>query len=99
MGLSPDDLPWDFSIGVARRVLCPGRNGAKLSTPYFQGVAPWRTPTQAGSLCYATLRRRVVAVGARNSAQKAFRQIARHSGEHCSIGFQPVAGVRGLKPG
>ncbi len=34
--------------------LNPGPNGAKLSTPYFQGVAPWRTPTQAGSLCYTT---------------------------------------------
>jgi hypothetical protein len=30
--------------------------------------------------------------------QKAFRQIARPSGDHCSIGFQPVSGVSGLKP-
>ena len=41
---------------------------------------------------YATLHRRVVKVGARNSRQEAFRKIARHSGEHCSIGFQPVSG-------
>ena len=29
-------------------------------------------------------------MGARNSPQEAFRQTARHSGEQCSIGFQPV---------
>jgi hypothetical protein len=34
-------------------------------------------------------------VGARNSPQEAFRQIARHSGEQCSIGFQPVSGREG----
>jgi hypothetical protein len=31
-----------------------------------------------------------VAVGAQNSRQEAFPEIARHSGEQCSIGFQPV---------
>src|SRR5271170_2141912 len=48
---------------------------------------------------YATLHRSVVAVGARNSPQKAFREIARHSGEQCSIGFQPVSGGSRLQPG
>jgi hypothetical protein len=55
-------------------------------------LCPLRNPTQAGSLCYATLHPRVVAVGARNSRQEAIRDIARHSGEQCSIGFQPVSG-------
>jgi hypothetical protein len=54
-------------------------------------VARHEVPGQAGSLCYTTLHRRVVAV-ARNSRQEAFRDIARHSGEQCSIGFQPVSG-------
>ena len=50
---------------------------------------------------YATLHRRVVAVGARNSTPKAFPEIARHSGEQCSIGFQPLSGFEaetGLNP-
>jgi hypothetical protein len=33
-----------------------------------------------------------VAVGARYSRQEAFPEIARHAGEQCSIGFQPVSG-------
>ncbi len=57
---------------------------------YIQGVA--RREPRHRLEAYATLRRRVVALGARNSPQKAFRHIALHSGEHCSIGFQPVSG-------
>jgi hypothetical protein len=49
-------------------------------------------------LCYATLHPRVVAVGALNSRQEAFRDIARHSSKQCSIGFQPVSGFWGLSP-
>jgi hypothetical protein len=66
---------------------------------YFDGVA--RCETRHRLEAYATVRRRVVALGAQNSPQKAFRQIARHSGEHCSIGFQPVSGFgseTGLNP-
>ncbi len=62
---------------------------------YFQGAA--RCEPRHRLEAYATLHRRVVAVGARNSPQKAFREIAGHSGEQCSIGFQPVSGV-GLNP-
>jgi hypothetical protein len=32
------------------------------------------------------------AVGARCSRQEGFPEIARHAGEQCSIGFQPVSG-------
>jgi hypothetical protein len=30
--------------------------------------------------------------------RKAFREIARHSGEHCSIGFQPVSVLEAAIP-
>jgi hypothetical protein len=64
-----------------------GLNGAKIR------VLPVATLTQAGSLCYTN----TVAWGrwARGTPpREAFRQIARHSGEQCSIGFQPVSGFR-----
>ena len=48
-------------------------------------LASQRGPTQAGSIYHPP-------VGARNSPQEAFRQIAPHSGEQCSMGFQPVSG-------
>jgi hypothetical protein len=42
-----------------------------------------------------------LAVGARIPVRKHFWEIARHSGEQCSIGFQPVSGFgveTGLNP-
>jgi hypothetical protein len=72
----------------------------RATTPIISKVLPVATPTQAGSLCY-TNTVAVLAVGAQNSPQEAFRQIARHSGEQCSIGFQPVSGFgdeTGLNP-
>ena len=45
-----------------------------------------------------TLHRRVANVGARNSRRDALREIARHSEEQGSIGFQPESGSE-LKPG
>jgi hypothetical protein len=58
-------------------------------TPIISKVWPVANP-DTGWKPNATLHRRVVAVGARNSRQEAFREIARSSGEQCSIGFQPV---------
>ena len=49
------------------------------------------TPFRLEALCY-TNTVAWLAVGARNSPQEAFRQIARHSEEQCSRGFQPVSG-------
>jgi hypothetical protein len=71
--------------------LARGLGGCELGnhSHYFQGVA--RRELRHRLEAYATLRRRVVALGARNSPQKAFRQIARHPGDHGSIGFQPEA--------
>jgi hypothetical protein len=71
----------EFSIPVE-----PWAEWREVKHPLISKVLPRGEPRHRLE-AYATLRRRVVAVGARNSPQKAFRQIARHSGEHCSIGF------------
>jgi hypothetical protein len=69
-----------------------GKNGAKIRAVWdeFQGVT--RCEPRHRLEAYATRHPRVVAVGARNPRQEAFRDIARHSGKQCSIGFQPVSG-------
>jgi hypothetical protein len=73
----------------------------RATTPIDSKGLPVATPTQAGSLCYATL------TPSRASGRRAelpsgsIRQIARHFGEQCSIGFQPVSGFgdeTGLNP-
>jgi hypothetical protein len=65
--------------------LSPGLNGAKIRAVWdeFQGVT--RCEPRHRLEAYATLHPRVVAVGARNSRQEAFRDIARHSGKQCSL--------------
>jgi hypothetical protein len=58
---------------------------------YFQGVARCEPDTGWKPMLHCTVA--WVAVGARYSRQEAFPEIARHAGEQCSIGFQPVSGI------
>jgi hypothetical protein len=62
---------------------------SRATAPIISKTLPVATPRHRLE-AYATLTPSRVAVGARNSPQEAFRKIARHSGEQCSIGFQPV---------